>query len=205
MNGYYIYFIHFELGKVNGAHKSSISPRTRDTYIHRCVFSMFLQVTQTGEWNAIVMSVIASWWYQDSIFPWRLLLQVCEGLRGEESMKGGLFWRERSAGFVNSTQSWTAENRRTKRQTCSLARWHWRHTCLEGLSIEANMPESQTKRRQLRDTDVQVWCERVTETSICHFKSSLSANVDMSDPQSTFYTACTMCTGRQEGGNRQEH
>lgn len=122
---------------------------------------------------------------------WRLLLQVCERLRGEESMKGELFWRERSAGFVNSTLDTELKSRKqTHKETnmlkCSLTRWHWRHTCLEGLSIEADMPENQTKRRQLRDTDVGVWFERVTETSICHFKSSLSANVDTSDPQSMF-------------------
>lgn len=134
---------------------------------------------------------------------WRLPVQVCEGLRGEESMKGELFWRERSAGFVNSTLDTELNSRKQMRKEtnmlkCSLTRWHWRHTCLEGLSIEADMPENQTKRRQLRDTDMEVWFERVTETSICHFTSSLSANVDMSDPQSMFYTACAMCKGRQE-------
>lgn len=118
-------------------------------------------------------------------------MSTIEGLRGEESMKGELFWRERSAGFVNSTLDTELKSRKqTHKETnmlkCSLTRWHWRHTCLEGLSIEADMPENQTKRRQLTDTDVGLWFERVTETSICHFKSSLSANVDTSDPQSMF-------------------
>lgn len=118
----------------------------------------------------------------------------CRCVRGWEVKKA---WRENYSGGKDqpdlwtrhSTQSWTAEqqtHKETNMLKCSLTRWHWRHTCLERLSIEADMPENQTKRRQLRDTDVGVWFKRVTETSICHFKSSLSANVDTSDPQSMF-------------------
>lgn len=41
---------------------------------------------------------------------------MCEGLRGEESMKGELFWRERSAGFVNSTLDTELNSRTTDAQ-----------------------------------------------------------------------------------------
>lgn len=179
------------------------------THIYTGVYSAcFLQVTQTGEWNAIVMSVIASWWYQDSIFPCLqfVLKAASAGVWGAERWRkheGRIILEGKISRICELDTRHRAEQQKTdaqrdKHAKCSLTRWHWRHTCLEGLSIEADMPENQTKRRQLRDTDVGVWFERVTETSICHFKSSLSANVDMSDPQSMFYTACTMCKGRQE-------
>lgn len=71
INGYYIYFIHFELGTVESKWSPYIiNQPTHTWHIFTGVYSAwFLQVTQTGEWNAIVRSVIASWWYQDSIFP----------------------------------------------------------------------------------------------------------------------------------------